>query len=115
MNPDVTTAVLKRNPGEIPNTSLIDPALVIDLDGTLVRTDLLYESFFASATMGLHTTIGPCSILSVAEKQISKPFSPSPGHALSQETTVDGPASPIVKNLHDSTSPRGLCGPAVIY
>lgn len=28
-------------------------ALVIDLDGTLVRTDLLYESFFASATEGI--------------------------------------------------------------
>jgi 4-hydroxybenzoate polyprenyltransferase/phosphoserine phosphatase len=30
-----------------------DAALVIDLDGTLVRTDMLYESFFASATMGI--------------------------------------------------------------
>lgn len=28
-------------------------ALVIDLDGTLVRTDMLYESFFASATEGI--------------------------------------------------------------
>jgi hypothetical protein len=112
MNPEAMTAVLNGNPGEIPDTSLIDPALVIDLNGTLVRTDLLYESFFTSATMGLHTTIGPCSILCVAEKQISKPFSPNPGHALCQEMTVDGPASSsiraIVKNLYDSTSPRGL-------
>ena len=30
-----------------------DAALVIDLDGTLVRTDLLYESFFSTATSGL--------------------------------------------------------------
>jgi 4-hydroxybenzoate polyprenyltransferase/phosphoserine phosphatase len=30
-----------------------DAALVIDLDGTLVRTDLLYESFFATATHGV--------------------------------------------------------------
>ena len=30
-----------------------DAALVIDLDGTLVRTDLLYESFFSAATSGL--------------------------------------------------------------
>jgi 4-hydroxybenzoate polyprenyltransferase/phosphoserine phosphatase len=28
-------------------------ALVVDLDGTLVRTDLLFESYFASATQGL--------------------------------------------------------------
>jgi 4-hydroxybenzoate polyprenyltransferase len=54
MTPDVTTAVLETNPGTIPDTSSIDAALVIDLDGTLVRTDLLYESFFASATMGLN-------------------------------------------------------------
>jgi 4-hydroxybenzoate polyprenyltransferase len=30
-----------------------DAALVIDLDGTLIRTDMLYESFFASATEGI--------------------------------------------------------------
>lgn len=30
-----------------------DVALVVDLDGTFVRTDLLYESFFASATRGV--------------------------------------------------------------
>lgn len=27
--------------------------LVVDLDGTLIRTDLLYESYFASATLGV--------------------------------------------------------------
>ncbi len=53
MTQNVTTAVFKGNPGTIPDSSSIDAALVIDLDGTLVRTDLLYESFFASATMGL--------------------------------------------------------------
>jgi 4-hydroxybenzoate polyprenyltransferase/phosphoserine phosphatase len=30
-----------------------DAALVIDLDGTLARTDMLYESFFAAATEGI--------------------------------------------------------------
>jgi 4-hydroxybenzoate polyprenyltransferase len=54
MIPDVMTADVKGTPGEIPDISSIGTALVIDLDGTLVRTDLLYESFFASATMGLH-------------------------------------------------------------
>lgn len=40
-----------------PNRNDISPdrtALVIDLDGTLARTDMLYESFFASATEGLN-------------------------------------------------------------
>lgn len=34
-------------------TLLEKTPLVVDLDGTLVRTDLLYESFFASATEGI--------------------------------------------------------------
>jgi 4-hydroxybenzoate polyprenyltransferase/phosphoserine phosphatase len=37
------------------------PPLVVDLDGTLIRTDLLYESFFSSITKGLahhRATIG---------------------------------------------------------
>jgi 4-hydroxybenzoate polyprenyltransferase/phosphoserine phosphatase len=32
---------------------LIQPPLIVDLDGTLVRTDLLYESYFSSITHGL--------------------------------------------------------------
>jgi 4-hydroxybenzoate polyprenyltransferase/phosphoserine phosphatase len=38
----------ERGPGSSANI-----ALVVDLDGTLVRTDLLFESFFSSVTLGL--------------------------------------------------------------
>jgi 4-hydroxybenzoate polyprenyltransferase/phosphoserine phosphatase len=39
--------------GQDKATSPEDAALVIDLDGTLLRTDMLYEAFFASATEGI--------------------------------------------------------------
>lgn len=51
---DSSTAIIQTEFGTIPVTSSIDVPLVIDLDGTLVRTDLLYESFFAAATIGLN-------------------------------------------------------------
>jgi 4-hydroxybenzoate polyprenyltransferase/phosphoserine phosphatase len=50
---DAISRVLSLANGDDKATSPDDAALVIDLDGTLVRTDLLYESFFASATEGI--------------------------------------------------------------
>jgi 4-hydroxybenzoate polyprenyltransferase len=57
-----TTGVVER---QVPAAGVRQPSnempLVVDLDGTLVRTDMLYESFFASATEGFEhhwSTVG---------------------------------------------------------
>ena len=52
MSQDVLVLQTNDQVSERSTTSSKDTALVVDLDGTLVRTDLLYESFFAALPNG---------------------------------------------------------------
>jgi 4-hydroxybenzoate polyprenyltransferase len=52
MSHDVLVVQENDQVSEPSETSPRDTALVVDLDGTLVRTDLLYESFFATLPNG---------------------------------------------------------------
>jgi 4-hydroxybenzoate polyprenyltransferase/phosphoglycolate phosphatase-like HAD superfamily hydrolase len=45
-------------------------ALVIDLDGTLVRTDMLYESYFAAATSGFNHHVSAIEALRRGKAQL---------------------------------------------
>jgi 4-hydroxybenzoate polyprenyltransferase len=63
MDQHKSTATLQTKPPTIAVTKVSgtdsrpassDVPLVVDLDGTLIRTDMLYENFFASATKGFN-------------------------------------------------------------
>jgi 4-hydroxybenzoate polyprenyltransferase/phosphoserine phosphatase len=60
MSQDVFVLQANDQVSETSENSLVDTALVVDLDGTLVRSDLLYESFFATLPNGFKHN---CSVI----------------------------------------------------
>ena len=68
-------------------------ALVIDLDGTLARTDVLYESFFASATLGLNHYVSVIEALRRGKPQLKA--------YLAQVATVDYSSLPYNQAVLD--------------
>jgi len=50
----------------------VDIPLVVDLDGTLVRSDLLYESFFDTAILGIRFTFGTFQSLILGKAAVKR-------------------------------------------
>ena len=56
--------------------------LVVDLDGTLTKTDLLHENFFESLTQGLKRHVSACVLVRQGKAQLKA--------ALAEASSIDG-------------------------